>query len=40
MNIEVKNSIKPVDYNKSIKFLENRVKDVLSGKKGELLWIV
>ena len=33
MNIEVKNSIKPVDYNKSIKFLETRVEHVLSGKK-------
>ena len=40
MNIEVKNSIKPVDYNKSIKFLETRVEHVLSGKKDELLWIV
>ena len=40
MNIEVKNSIKSVDYNKSIKFLETRVDDVLSGKKDELLWIV
>ena len=40
MNIEVKNSIKSVDYNKSIRFLENRVESVLSGKKDELLWIV
>ena len=40
MNIEVKNSIKPVDYNKSIKFLETRVQQVLTGKKDELLWIV
>ena len=40
MNIEVKNSVKPVDYMKSMKFLEKRVKDVLVGKKDELLWIL
>ena len=40
MNIEVKNSVKPVDYSKSMKILEKRVKDVLSGKKDELLWIL
>ena len=40
MNIEVKNSIKPVDYLKSMKFLEKRVEDVALGKKGELLWIL
>ena len=40
MNIEVKNSVKPVDYLQSIKILENRVDDVLLGKKDELLWIL
>tara|TARA_B110000014_G_scaffold256188_1_gene238974 strand:+ start:603 stop:1220 length:618 start_codon:yes stop_codon:yes gene_type:complete len=40
MNIEVKNSVKAVDYNKSMKILEKRVIDVLSGKKKELLWIL
>ena len=40
MNIEVKNSVKPVDYNKSMEFLERRVEDVLLGKKNELLWIL
>ena len=40
MNIEVKNSIKPVDYIKSMKILEQRVEDVLAGKKDELLWII
>ena len=39
MNIEVKNSVKPVDYLESIKLLEQRVKDVFLGKKEELLWI-
>ena len=40
MYIEVKNSIKPVDYIKSIEILEERVNDVLLGKKSELLWIL
>ena len=40
MNIEVKNSVKPVDYANSIKVLENRVADVYLGKKHELLWIL
>ena len=38
--MEVKNSKKTVDYIESINFLENRVKDVLLGKKEELLWIL
>ena len=40
MNIEVKNNKKPVNYAKSMKILEKRVQDVLSGKKEELLWIL
>ena len=40
MNIEVKNSVKPVDYNKSMEILERRVEDILLGKKNELLWIL
>ena len=40
MTIEVKNSIKPLDYVQSINSLENRVNDVLLGKKNELLWIL
>ena len=40
MNIEVKNSVKPVDYIDSIKILEKRVMDVFKGKKNELLWIL
>ena len=40
MNIEVKNSIKPIDYNKAINILEHRVEDVLLGKKNEFLWIL
>ena len=40
MNIEVKKSIKSVDYTKSMKILEKRVHDVFLGKKDELLWIL
>jgi len=40
MNIEVKNSIKPIDYLQSIKVLEKRVHDVFSGKKNEFLWVL
>ena len=40
MTIEVKNSVKPVDYVESMKILEQRVKDVLLGKKEEFLWIL
>ena len=40
MNIEVKSAVKPIDYLKSMKILEHRVKDVLLGKKDELLWIM
>jgi len=40
MDIEVKNSVKPVDYIESMKTLEKRVEDVLLGKKRELLWIL
>jgi len=40
MNIEVKNSVKPVDYIESINILEKRVEDVFLGQKSELLWIL
>ena len=40
MNIEVKNSTKPIDYAMSMKILEKRVQDVLFEKKEELLWIL
>ena len=40
MNIEVKNSVKPIDYIESMKVLEQRVHDVFLGKKNELLWII
>tara|TARA_Y100000590_G_scaffold392900_1_gene470688 strand:+ start:5561 stop:6178 length:618 start_codon:yes stop_codon:yes gene_type:complete len=40
MTIEVKKTLKPIDYAKSMKILEKRVSDVLLGKKDELLWIL
>lgn len=40
MSIEVKNSVKPLDYLESINLLEKRVDDVLHDKKDELLWIL
>ena len=40
MIIEVKNSIKPLDYIDSINMLEKRVDEVISGQKNELLWIL
>ena len=40
MNIEVKISVKPIDYTKSMNILEQRVRDVSLGKKDELLWIL
>jgi len=40
MNIEVKNSIKAIDYNKSMEILEKRVFDVYQESKKELLWIL
>ena len=40
MTIEVKNSVKPIDYLESMKILEQRAKDVFLGKKDELLWVM
>ena len=40
MTIQVKNSVKPIDYTNSIEVLEKRVNDVIEGRKEELLWIV
>ena len=40
MEIEVKKSSKLVDYKIALRFLEKRVKDVINGKKPELLWLL
>ena len=38
--MEVKKSLKPVNYTNAINFLESRASDVYNGKKQELLWIL
>jgi len=38
--IEVKISEQPVDYSEALFFLENRVQQLISKKKNELLWIL
>ena len=40
MAIEVKKSTKLIDYDIALKYLNKRVKDVINGKKPELLWIL
>ena len=40
MNIEIKKSIKPIEYNKAIKYLENRVIKVNNNKSRELIWFL
>ena len=40
MNIEVKNTTKPINYAESMKILEKRVQDVFFEKKEEFLWIL
>ena len=40
MTIEIKRSTKPIDYNESIKFLEDRVSKLINGKSRELIWIL
>jgi len=40
MNIEVKNSKKPIEYVKAIKFLEERIDNILNNEGRELIWIL
>jgi len=40
MSIEIKRSIKPVDYNKAIIFLEKRLEKVANGGANELIWFL
>ena len=40
MNIEIKRSIKPVNYLKAIKFLEDRVVKINKNQADELIWIL
>ena len=39
MNIEVKSSVKPIDYTKSMKILEKRVHDVFLGNKDGVYYV-
>ena len=41
MNIEIKRSIKPVNYNTAIQYLEKRVEEIIiKNKKKELIWFL
>ena len=40
MNIEIKNSKKPIKYDSAIKYLEERLIDIKNNKKGDLIWIL
>ena len=40
MEIEIKKSLKLIDYSSAIKFLEKRAIEVIKEKKPELLWIL
>ncbi len=40
MNIEIKKSIKPINYFCAIDFLEKRLEDLYKNKKRELIWIL
>ena len=40
MNIEIKKSIKPINYFDAIKFLEERLDDLYENKEKELIWIL
>ena len=40
MNIEIKKSIKPVKYDIAIKLMEERLLDINSNKKSDLIWLL
>ena len=40
MNIEIKKSIKPIKYEDAIKLLEERLLEINSGQKEDLIWIL
>ena len=40
MNIEIKKSVKPVKYDVAIKLLEERLLDISSNKKSDLIWML
>ena len=40
MNIEIKKSIKPINYNFAIEIMEKRLEEISVNKKKELIWIL
>tara|TARA_A100000164_G_C21788815_1_gene714777 strand:+ start:54 stop:671 length:618 start_codon:yes stop_codon:yes gene_type:complete len=40
MNLEIKKSIKPINYFEAVNLLESRLRDLLKGNKKELIWIL
>ena len=40
MNIEIKISKKPVNYEKAIKYMEKRLNDILFKNSKDLIWIL
>tara|TARA_B100000965_G_scaffold301464_1_gene260029 strand:+ start:43 stop:663 length:621 start_codon:yes stop_codon:yes gene_type:complete len=40
MNIDIKKSIKPINYNFAIKYMEKRLEQISAGKQNELIWIL
>jgi len=40
MNIEIKKSIKPIKYNFALEMMEQRLEQIISGEKNELIWIL
>ena len=40
MSIEIKRSVKPIDYNEAIEILEKRLQKVVNNKSKELIWFL
>ena len=40
MDIEIKNTKKPIEYIKAIRFLEERIDNILKHNEKELIWIL
>ena len=40
MNIEIKKSIKPIKYNFALKMMEQRLDQIISEEKNELIWLL
>ena len=40
MSIEIKRSVKPVDYHDAIKLLEKRLEKIINNKANELIWFL